>query len=166
MIEGTSGGSVEDIAPSPATSASPGARVVLAETPWCVECKRMAPLVETVAAAHPGLLLQRVDVSTDPTRARELRVMATPTLIGLVGDSEVGRLTGRRGREDLEDFFAATESGIHPPSRASRTEAALQIAAGALLVVLGVLAGPSWPLLGLGTVLSGYGLLGLLLRGR
>ena len=166
MTRGSTGGDAGPAAPPPATPGETGARVVFAEAPSCAECKRMAPLVESVAAAHPGVLLERVDVSVDAARARALRIMATPTLIGLAGGGEAGRLTGRRGRADVEGFFAAVESGARPPSRHSGTEAALRIAAGALLFVLGVLAGPSWPLLGLGAGLGGYGLFGLLVKAR
>jgi thioredoxin 1 len=143
-----------------------GTRVVLAEARSCVECKRMAPLVEGVAAAHPDVLFERVDVSSQTATARALRVTATPTLIGFAGDAEVARLAGRRGRHEIERLFAATASGTRPPPRTSGFETALRAAAGALLVALGVLAGPSWPLVAVGAGVGGYGLAGHILSRR
>ena len=137
---------------------------MFAEASWCVECKRMAPLAEAVAAAHPDVVFERVDVSAGDSTAADLRVMATPTLIGFAGGAEVGRVTGRRGRDDIEELFAAARTGARP--RRSRTEAVLRAGAGALLVLIGILSGPAWPLLGLGAALSGYGLIGLLPRRR
>jgi thiol-disulfide isomerase/thioredoxin len=157
MRDGVNGDGVEAMMPSPATSAP--ARVVFAEAPWCVECRRMAPLVEDVAAARAGVVLERVDVSGDGA-AEDLGVLATPTLIGFAGDAEVARVAGRRGRTEIEGFFAAMESGIRPP-QTSGTEIALRVGAGAMLVVSGMFAGPSWPLIGFGAVVGGYGLLGL-----
>ena len=120
----------------------------------------MAPLVQEVAANHPNVLFERMDVSAETAMPGSLRVMATPTLIGFAGDREVARLVGRRGRDEIESFFAATGSGT-PLTRASRTDVVLRVGAGTLLIALGVLAGPSWPLLGFGAALGGYGLAGL-----
>ena len=166
MIEEATGGGGEGMAPPPATSAATGARVVFAEAPWCGECKRMAPLVEAAAAAHPDVLFERVDLSADQAVAGALEIMATPTLIGFAGAAEVARVAGRRGPDEIEQLLAATESGTRPPSRPSRTDVVLRVGAGVLLVALGVPAGPSWPLLGLGAAVSGSGLVGLLPRGR
>ena len=165
MAEGSTGGGVGLPTPPPATPDATLARVVMTETPWCVECKRMAPVVDSVAAAHPDVLFERVDVSGRGPLAEALGVMATPTLIGFNGDIEVGRVTGRRGRDEIERFFTATESGSRP-SRTSRTEVTLRVGTGILLAALGALAGPSWPLVSIGAGLGGYGLLGLIPRRR
>jgi hypothetical protein len=125
----------------------------------------MAPLVEAVAADHPSVRFERIDVSAEAATTRELGVMATPTLIGFAGDAEVARVIGRRERDEIEEFFAATGSGT-PPPRASRTDVELRVGAGALVVTLGLLAGPSWPLLGFGAALGGYGLAGYRSRRR
>ena len=165
MAQGSTGGGAGLPAPPPATDEATRARVLLAEAPWCVECKRMAPVVDLVAAAHPDVHFERVDVSARRPLAEDLRVMATPTLIGFNGETEVGRVTGRRGPGEIERFFTATESGTRPP-QTSRVDAALRVGAGTLLTALGALAGPSWPLLGIGAGVGGYGLLGLLPRRR
>ena len=123
----------------------------------------MAPLVDDVAATHPDVEVDRVDASGDSTRARALGIKATPTLVGIVDGDETGRLTGRRGRDDIERLFVAVASRTGPPP-ASRTEGLLRAATGVLLALVGVLTGPSWPLVAVGAAIGGYGVGGLVLR--
>lgn len=136
-------------------------RLLVVEAPWCAECKRMAPLIDAVAAEHPGVEIERIDATADLERARSLGVLGTPTLIGFVDGSEVARARGRRGRRELESLFAGLEAGTVPVrAPGSPSEVAVGVGAGALVAGIGVLAGPAWPLVIVGALIVGYGLAG------
>jgi hypothetical protein len=125
----------------------------------------MAPLIEALDAEHPGVEVERIDAAADPRRARALGVLGTPTLIGLIGGSEVTRITGRRGRAELEALFAGLDAGTLPGrSRKPSTESLLRAGAGALVAGIGAVTGPAWPLVAVGAVLGVYGLSGMIGR--
>lgn len=120
-------------------------------SPTCADCRAMQAALDAVAPRHPGVDLVVVDVSTDVGWARERGVLATPTLLGFLDGQEVFRHAGRRSVAELEELFAGVASGTRP-SGIGRTDTMLQVVAGVVLVVLGLVAGPAWPLVVLGTV--------------
>lgn len=143
-----------------------GPTLVEVWAPWCSACKAIEPdLLEEAAEWSGRVRLERVDVASDFERSSELRVMGTPTLIGIRDGSEVFRYTGRLSRDDIRGLFAnlADGSGTTRPSR--RSESVLSIGAGGLLVAAGAAIGPSLPLaiVGLGVLSLG---LAMLMRGQ
>lgn len=123
-------------------------------SPTCADCRAMQADLDAVAARHPDVALVVVDASTEAAWAREWGVLATPTLLGLRDGEEVFRHAGRRSAAELEELFAGLESGRRP-SGIGRTDTALQLVAGAVLVAVGVATGPAWVLVGVGIALLG-----------
>ena len=70
---------------------------------WCQPCKRMAPLVESLAQKHNGKLkVGYVDISVSTDLAQEFRVMSVPTLLFFKQGKVVRQVVGARGAEELE----------------------------------------------------------------
>jgi hypothetical protein len=125
----------------------------------------MAPLIDAVAAEHPGVEVERIDAAAEPERARSLGILGTPTLIGVVDDAEVARARGRRSRRELETLFAGLEAGTAPGrGRTPAAEIVVRVTAGALVAGIGAVTGPAWPLVAVGGLLIGYGLAGTMRR--
>ena len=132
--------------------------------PHCVECRAMQPDLDAVASEFQGRVdLEIVNAAEEPDRAASMNILGTPTLIGMRDGVEVARFTGRRSRAELRALFASIEDGstdgISPMSRCDRFVLTL---AGALLITVGLLLGPSWVLVGLGAALAAVAIL----RGR
>jgi hypothetical protein len=121
----------------------------------------MQPAIDSVAATYKADVdLVTIDISIDPDAARSLGVKGTPTLIGIQNGEEVFRHTGRLTRVDLEHLFSALARDESP--RRINSDLVLRLGAGAVLMVLGVAAGPVCPLVGVGGVIFALGLLPLL----
>ena len=130
---------------------SQGRRVVLFEAPRCHHCATMRPRVEEVAAAHADVVFERVDVTRSPEQVRGLSILGTPTLVAWDGEVEVGRLIGSHGASAIEALFGDGE--------AASGDWALWLGAGLALGLIGMAAGPAWPLVAIGLALAGYGAL-------
>lgn len=104
-----------------------------------------------VAAGYAGQVdLEQVNASEDPDRARALRTIATPTLIGFSEGAEVFRSTGRASASELEAMFASLVSGETTPPPVPRSQTALAGASGVALIGAGLATGPSMPLMIIG----------------
>lgn len=134
--------------------------------PWCSACRAVEPDLLAVAESRQGeVVLQRVDASTDQSRARDLGVLGTPSFVGIKDGREVFRRTGRQSRTEIEDMFEALANDVHLQPRRRDNESVLAVAAGAVLVVAGMLTGPSFPLAIIGGIVM-VGGAGLWLRRR
>jgi thioredoxin 1 len=70
---------------------------------WCQPCKKMAPLVESLAQKHNGKLkVGYVDVGVSQNLAMEFRVMSVPTLLFFKQGKVVRQVVGARSAEELE----------------------------------------------------------------
>ena len=128
--------------------------------PWCSACTSLEEDLLTVAASRADRVrLERVNVASEGERAAELRVMATPTLIGYHDGIEVSRTTGRVSRGDLEDLFDAVAEGRRPVAPQRRTESVLAIGSGTAMAIGGVLMGPSPALTMIGIAVASVGIL-------
>ena len=128
--------------------------------PWCSACTSLEEDLLTVAASRADRVrLERVNVASDGERAAELRVMATPTLIGFQNGIEVSRTTGRVSRTDLEELFDALAEGRRPVAPRRRTESVLAIGSGTAIAIGGVLMGPSPALTIIGIAVASVGIL-------
>lgn len=144
--------------------AQPGKRVPTLIEVWapsCSACRAIQPdLMEAAESWRSEVVLQRVDASTARPLTRDLGVMGTPSFIGIKDGREVFRRTGRVSRAEIEGMFEALANDAHlePPRR--HTESVLAVAAGAVLLVAGMLTGPSLALVIVGgtLMLGGAGL--------
>ena len=130
-------------------------------TPHCVECRAMQPDLDAVAGSHLDIVdLVVVDATREPERVAALHVRGTPTLIAMKDGVEIARFTGRRSRKELNELFAAVAAGdTSEVSSTSRSDRLIWGAGGGMLLVAGLLAGPSWALILMGAGLAGYTLI-------
>lgn len=143
----------------------PHPTTILVTAPWCHNCRAMTPLVEEAVAQSLTSRLIHVDTAADPDTAVALGVRGVPTLIGMANGKEVVRLTGRRTLDEIRAAIRTTEAprpaeGIGSLRRKSAIDGPTRLGAGAALTVAGLLLGPAWPLVGIGSAISLWGVIG------
>ena len=63
--------------------------------PWCGPCAKLSPVIEALAAEHPGALaVAAIDVEAHPAAPARHAVLSLPTVILFRDGAEVERLTG------------------------------------------------------------------------
>jgi hypothetical protein len=118
----------------------------------------MQPDLDEVAGRFADRVdLEMINAAGAIDSVRALGVKGTPTLIGVRGGEEVFRFTGRRSLSELEELFTAVSTG-GDTRRVGRQDRLLRVAAGAVLVGAGLVAGPAWPLVGIGGTVLVIGL--------
>ncbi|HHV15066.1 MAG TPA: thioredoxin [Gelria sp.] len=71
--------------------------------PWCGPCKMVGPVVETLAAQNAGKLnVGKLNVDENKSIAVQYGVRSIPTLTFFKGGSEVKRIVGAQGKEQLQ----------------------------------------------------------------
>ncbi len=81
----------------------------------CAPCRRMVPVLETVATRHAGRVrVLTVGSDAEPALLARLRVRATPTILVYRGGAELGRMVGFRPVGWFDEMIAAELSG--PPA--------------------------------------------------
>jgi thioredoxin 1 len=74
---------------------------------WCAPCKRIAPILEEMAAEHDGeLKIAKLDVDENPGTAGQYGVMSIPTLLVFKGGEPVERIVGYMPKEKLMEKIA------------------------------------------------------------
>lgn len=69
---------------------------------WCGPCKKMAPVLDEIAAGHPSRLrVAKVNIDQNPDAARSYQIMSIPALLVFDGGQVVKRLVGARSRSTL-----------------------------------------------------------------
>ena len=88
--------------------AHPGA-VVVADfhAEWCGPCKKLAPELVALAAAHPGkLYVLKVDIDQHPQLAQRFQVESIPLLVKFKDGQESERSLGYAGKDKLTAWLA------------------------------------------------------------
>ena len=66
---------------------------------WCGPCKMLAPVLDEIAVAQPGVKIAKVNVDANPALAERYGIQSIPTLLyfaaGEVKDKTIG-VTGKR----------------------------------------------------------------------
>lgn len=70
--------------------------------PWCGPCKRLAPVLQEVAADTPGVRVVQVDIDASRQLAKTYRVHSVPTLILFKRGRPVSEHRGIADRRTLE----------------------------------------------------------------
>ncbi|MFR9802628.1 thioredoxin family protein [Pseudonocardia sp. RS010] len=87
---------------------------------WCAICRRMAPLLDEVAAEFaPGVQLVKVDAEASPGLVSRFEVSSTPTLLVRDRGKELARMVGAQPVELLHGLFevaAARTGGLEQDS--------------------------------------------------
>lgn len=72
---------------------------------WCGPCKMQSPVVEQLSQEMDDVKFTSVDVDQNQDLAKELGIMAIPTLIIKKDGKIVDRLTGYTPKEKLEQIL-------------------------------------------------------------
>ncbi len=122
--------------------------------PSCSACRAMQPDLDAAAERYAGTVdLIMVNAAEDVDAIKALGARGTPTLVGVRDGVEVFRHMGRRSADELEGLFAALAEGTASP-RVGFTDLAVRVGAGAILTIVGLIAGPAWPLVGIGAAIA------------
>ena len=78
---------------------------------WCPPCHRLNPVLEQLAAEHPGLTIVKIDADENPRSAVEYQAMSLPTLKVFRNGEVVQTLVGARPKAALESALAAHLQG-------------------------------------------------------
>ena len=74
--------------------------------PWCVWCKKLAPVYDELAAKYGDKLrFVKVNVQDEQALAERYGVSSLPTLKYFCGGREIGELVGAPPRDQLEAAF-------------------------------------------------------------
>jgi len=67
---------------------------------WCLPCKRVAPILDAIAAEYDSqLTVAKLDVDQNPNVAMQYGVMSIPTLLVFKGGQPVERIVGYMPKE-------------------------------------------------------------------
>ena len=69
---------------------------------WCGPCRMVSPVVEEIAASHPGIAVGKVNVDEEPALAQAFRVQSIPMLVLLRDNAVVAAAVGAQSKEQLE----------------------------------------------------------------
>jgi hypothetical protein len=117
----------------------------------------MEPHLQAVADRHAARVdFIQIDASSDPQVAADLGVRGTPTLVGFRDGVEVFRSVGRLSSSELDDLFTAVAEGTVPP-RIGMRDAIIRGVGGLGVVAVGAVAGPVWPLVAIGAIVTAWG---------
>ena len=71
---------------------------------WCAPCKRIAPILDDIAAEYDGQLkVAKLDVDNNPVTPPKYGVLSIPTLLVFKGGQPVERIVGYMPKERLVD---------------------------------------------------------------
>lgn len=72
---------------------------------WCGPCRKVAPELEALAAAHAGVKVVKVDVDANPDAAARYGVMSIPTIVLFKNGEPVVTSVGAKSRHAMELEF-------------------------------------------------------------
>jgi thioredoxin 1 len=75
--------------------------------PWCGPCKAVAPVLEQLAEANPGVEFVKLDIDANPDTASRFGVLSIPTVILFERGQPRETLVGARPRSHYERAWAA-----------------------------------------------------------
>ena len=75
--------------------------------PWCGPCKAVAPVLEQLAEAHPGVEFVKLDIEANPDTASRFGVLSIPTVILFERGQPRETLVGARPKSHYERAWSA-----------------------------------------------------------
>jgi thioredoxin 1 len=75
--------------------------------PWCGPCKAVAPVLEQLAEAHPGIRFVKLDIEANPDAASRYGVLSIPTVILFEQGQARETLVGARPKSHYERAWSA-----------------------------------------------------------
>jgi thioredoxin 1 len=73
---------------------------------WCPPCRALSPLLEAIAAEHPGLTVLALDADENPESVERFRAMALPVIKVFQGGEVVKTILGAKPRHVLDAELA------------------------------------------------------------
>lgn len=75
---------------------------------WCGPCKRVAPIIEALAADYEGqAIIGKADVEEEEDLAMQFGVRSVPTILFIKGGEVVDKQVGAASRQVLEEKLKA-----------------------------------------------------------
>lgn len=82
----------------------PGTIVVDFWAPWCMPCKMLGPVIESLAKKYSGsVVFGKMNIDENPDTPAKFNVMSIPTLIVFKDGVRVGEMLGLMSEGDIED---------------------------------------------------------------
>jgi len=73
---------------------------------WCMPCRMMAPIIESIDKEYTGKLsVVKVDVDQDPDLANQYEVISVPTFLLFKDGKVVNRFTGGLPKAKVEELI-------------------------------------------------------------
>ena len=72
---------------------------------WCMPCKMLAPILETVEEENPQVRFAKVNISEYPDIAEKFGVMSIPTLILFKNGENIDASVGLISKSEIEKFI-------------------------------------------------------------
>lgn len=72
---------------------------------WCGPCKMLGPVIKELAEANEGVVISKLDVTTNAKASTEFGVTAIPTLIYFKGGKVVQRTTGVHPKSSIQKII-------------------------------------------------------------
>lgn len=80
--------------------------------PWCPPCRRLAPLLDELAAEYgQRLKVVKINVDENPVQAGNFAVRSIPTLLLFRQGRLVHRQTGAGSKQQIQELFEAFLAG-------------------------------------------------------
>ena len=79
--------------------------------PWCVWCKKLAPIFDSVSTSMDGLKFIKVNVDEEKKLAQEYGISSLPTLKFFCEGREIAELIGALPKDKLEAKFREIIAG-------------------------------------------------------
>lgn len=123
--------------------------------PWCGPCRVMEPTFKQTSQKYIETVdVLKINADDSPEVVKYLKVMSIPTIIGFANGKEILRRTGIQSSEALDILFNSTlhkrKPVIIPPAPIDRV---IRSIAGLGLLLLGLVQGYSFVLIGIGGML-------------
>ena len=74
---------------------------------WCMPCKMLAPIVESVAKEYSGKMkFAKVDIDQEEDLAREYDIYSVPSLLLFKDGKKVDMSLGYKSADELKEFLS------------------------------------------------------------
>ena len=74
--------------------------------PWCGPCRAVAPVLDDLAAAHPGVKFTKLNVDENPATASRYSVLSIPTVILFEGGQAQETVVGARPKSHFQTVWS------------------------------------------------------------
>ncbi len=125
--------------------------------PWCAPCKMTSPILEKLALEFEDkVAFLPIDADQSRDVLEHFKIIGIPTVLTMRGGEVVGRVTGAQSEAGYRAMFEALAEGRKVRVPIPPFDRILRLAAGALLVMVGIFT-DNWLVLGIGGIVAFLG---------